>query len=467
MKDVVTRLGTLLSSAGDDPVSQGVAGGTIHAAKLSETLVPSHSLGTWLLDVVRDGLHALGIHHSRTLEEIVYTVVVLVVAWAVAWALKSLAELVIQYIISRRKSLRWSDAIARRTVRRCSHVITPLFFMAMVPLAFTHDHSVLHWILRLSVIWLIITIGIALDAVIYCIWDHYNRYDNTDHHPLKGVVNIARGLLWIIVVIVGVSVFIDRSPMALLAGLGAFAAALMLIFKDSIMGFVASIQLSTNDMVRVGDWIIVPNTPANGTVLDVTLTAVKVQNWDNTIITLPPYTLVSTSFQNWRNMYLTGQRMVSRNLFFDANSVATATPQLLASLSEAYPCMKEYIAARQEAKVHGEPEQYLGTGNPNGTINTNLGLYRYYMSWYLLQHPQVDHTYYVLVTLNQAERYGVSLNLYFYSKQTFWVQYEAVLSQILEHAHVTAAAFGLRIYNTPDANQFNVEMTPANLASQK
>lgn len=459
MNEWIRRLATLCAGAGDDPVSQGVAGGTIHAAKLSQSLVPSHSLGTWLLGVVRDTLDILGIRHNRTVEEIVYTVVVLVLAWCAAWVLKTLAELAIQYVWGHRKNKRWSDALARRTIRRCSHVITPLFFMAMVPLAFTRDHAVLHWILRLSVIWLIVAVGIALCAVIYNVWDHYNRFQNVDHHPLRGVVDVARGLVWIIVVIVGVSVFIDRSPMALLAGLGAFAAALMLIFKDSIMGFVASIQLSTNDMVRVGDWIVVPDTPANGAVLDVTLTAVKVQNWDNTIITLPPYTLVSTSFQNWRNMYARGQRQVTRNLYLDANSVKKATPQLLQRLSQAYPCVKAFVAERQAARAKGEPEPYLGMGHPNGTIDTNLGLFRYYLSWYLLHHPQVDPTYYLLVSLNQDERFGLSLNVYFYSRQTAWVQYEAVLSQIWEHCHATAAAFGLRVYNTPDANAFTVDVT--------
>lgn len=436
--------------------AEEVAGGTLEAAKISQSLVPSHKLATWILHVVRRGLDGLGLHHDRTMEEILYTLIVLGLAWVLAVVLKNVALLIVRKVVAVRHSPRGKELIAQHTFRRCSHCLPPLLFMAMIPVAFTADHVVLHWIMRIATVYFLITFGIALDAVIKFIWVHYNEYNNQDHHPLQGIRNIAVGLVWVLVFIISVSVLIDRSPMTLLAGLGAFAAALMLIFKDSILGFVAGVQLSQNDMVRVGDWIVVPSTMANGTVIDVTLTVVKVQNWDNTIVTLPPYTLVSTSFQNWRNVYTMGQREVSRNIYFDNNSISVPTGELLADLSGRFPALKTFIAQRQAAEAKGEPNEYLNTGSANGTIDTNLGLYRYYLCSYLLAHPQVIHDNYLLVSLNQSERFGVSLNVFFYTKQTSWVPYEAVLSEIMEHFHTVAPLFGLRIYNLPDANSFTV-----------
>lgn len=140
----------------------------------------------------------------------------------------------------------------------------------------------------------------SINAVLNFVWHRYDEKDNVKNHPLKGLLQVSKGIVWLIGIILIGSIIFDKSPVVLLTGLGAFAAILMLIFKDSILGVVAGVQLSQNDMLRVGDWIVVPGTPANGFVEDVSLTAVKVRNWDNTIAMLPPYTLVSTSFQNWR-----------------------------------------------------------------------------------------------------------------------------------------------------------------------
>ena len=163
----------------------------------------------------------------------------------------------------------------------------------------------------------------------------------------------AKGLVWIVIAIIIVSIILDKSPLALLTGLGAFAAALMLIFRDSILGFVAGIQLSTNDMLHVGDWIAVPKTIANGIVTDVSLTAVKIRNWDNTTVTMPPYTLVQDGFQNWTQMQKRGRRQIERSVYIDVTSVGPATPELIEECRK-MPYMGEYIAEMQKLASEGK-----------------------------------------------------------------------------------------------------------------
>ena len=169
--------------------------------------------------------------------------------------------------------------------------------MAFIPFAFQTDSHALDILMRIVLVYFVLTVGWTICSVFNVIWVNYNRKENTKNLPLKGILNVAKGLVWMVIAIISVALLVDRSPAALLTGLGAFAAALMLIFKDSILGFVAGLQLSANDMLRVGDWIAIPGTIVNGIVTDVSLTAVKVRNWDNTTVTVPPTRSCRRSFR--------------------------------------------------------------------------------------------------------------------------------------------------------------------------
>ena len=218
---------------------------------------------------------------------------------------------------------------------------------------------------------------------------------------------MAKGVVWSIVTIIGLCIIFDKSPAALLAGVGVFATALMLVFRDSILGFVAGIQLSQNDMLHVGDWIVVPSTIANGICIDVSLTAVKVQNWDNTIVTLPPYTLVSTSFQNWRGMSDSGYRLISRSMLVDVESVKPATPELIKSV-KTLPGMNEFITRVQTKGMFYNP----AVACVNGSIDTYLGLLRAYMCHYLLHHPLIGTDQQILVRILDPGPNGIPLEIY-------------------------------------------------------
>lgn len=434
------------------------------AKALNTSLIPSHDFAAWIMGVIRSCLDALGLTHNNLIEEIIYTAIVVGVAILVGIIIRYILLFAARKIVRLRHKDLTYELLSQRTLRKCSHVIPPIVFLCLIPFAFSHDGHTLDWILRVVGVYALVTIAIAICAILTFAWTRFDERENTDKHPLKGVLNVCQGLVWMIIVIISVSVLIDKSPMTLLAGLGAFAAALMLIFKDSILGFVAGIQLSQNDMLRVGDWIVVPSTIANGIVMDVTLTVVKVQNWDNTMVMLPPYTLVSTSFQNWRNMYAVGARYIDHNMYVDHSSIVAATPELIETVSQKYPLVRDFIEKQQAAKKAAQPgtalfaQTYNNTHGINGTIDTNLGLFRAYACAYLIAHPQVNTTTQdMLMAYDPDESYGVALNINCYSKQTSWAQYAAVKAEILEHLHAVAPDFGIVIYNRPDRNTFTID----------
>lgn len=423
-------------------------------------LVPSHDFAVWLLNIIDKVLDFFGLAHHQTVEEVIYTVLILGVSLLIGMAIRNVALYCVRRAVALRDSTVSRELLELHTFRKCSHFIPPLVFICLIPFAFTSDHHMLSWIMRASGVYLLVTFGIALTAVLTFVWVHFDRHENKKKLPLRGILNIGIGIVWIIIVIVSVSILVDRSPMTLLAGLGAFAAALMLIFKDSILGFVAGIQLSQNDMLRVGDWIVVPSTLANGIVTDVTLSVVKVQNFDNTMVMLPPYTLVSTSFQNWRAMTESGYRRFSRDIYFDQSSIVACTDTLIDSVVKKYPIIADFVAARRAAKAKGEGNVYNPGTKPNGTIDTNLGLFRAYVCQYLLNHPAVGVGQDMLVRLQDAKEYGQSLNIYFFTSITSWIPYAALGSEIYEHIAVASADFGLTLYNAPDRNTFTLH-TPS------
>lgn len=415
-----------------------------HVALLA--IIPQHGLALWLTEHIRTTLDHLGLKHGSMAESVIYVGVIVAFALLLGWLVRRVALWLTRRIMRWRSTQIGNDLIHDHVLSRCSHVITPLVILALLPFAFDTQSSLLHLFRVAIYIYTIVAFAVAINAVIRFFWMRYNQRENTKNLALGGIRNLCTGIVWVIAVIVIGSIILDKSPVALLTGLGAFAAALMLIFKDTILGFVAGVQLSGNDMLRIGDWIVVPSTIANGIVVDMSLTAVKVQNWDNTIVTLPPYTLVSTSFQNWRGMSDSGYRLISRSVIFDVDSVVPCTDQMIQSVST-LPGMKEFI---DKVKTSG-PFYDPGVAVVNGTIQTNLGLLRAYLCYYLLHHPLIGTDQQILVNVKVPEGNGFPLQIYCYTT-TAWTAYEAVQSEIFEHIAAVAPKFGLRLYNAPSGN---------------
>jgi len=278
---------------------------------------------------------------------------------------------------------------------------------------------------RIDIVYLTVVGVMICNSLLMMFLDYYSHTDKSRNRPLKALVQAAQVALVFIGGIVCIAVMIDKSPKALLTGLGASAAVLMLVFKDSILGFVAGVQLSQNNMIRLGDWVQMPDSSANGTVEEITLNTVKVRNWDNTITTIPPYTLVSTPFKNWRGMQESGGRRVDKMLYLDMRSIEVCTPDMLGDIRKNIPLMKDY-------KASGMP--------------TNSQLYRVYIEKYLRSHPVVAQDLDLIIAQRQPGQFGLPIEVYFFLTDKVWNEFETIQSDIFDHLIAMASEFGLKMY---------------------
>lgn len=416
---------------------------------MPHTLIPTHKVASWLIDKIDMLLDRAGLDRSTEAEEVVYIIIVTLASIGIGLIIRKIIVLVVQKLVYSHKTMLIQEFKNQHIVERCSHIVPPLVFLALIPVAIDTDHRTVAFLERAVLIYFVIVLGWSICAAFNIIWNVYNTRDNVKNLPLKGIVNLAKGLVWIIIAIIGISIIINRSPAVLLTGLGAFAAALMLVFKDSILGFVAGLQLAFNDMLHVGDWIVVPGTIANGIVTDVSLTAVKVRNWNNTTVTIPPYTLVSTSLQNWSKMKERGRRQIERSMLIDVTTVCPTTPEMLEKF-KAQPYMKEYIETMQAQAAAGDSRFLHGDGIPvNGSIDTNLGAFRAFCGLLLLHHPYVSANSTSMVRLMEQTATGIPLQIFCYVNTVDWVNFEGVQSDIFEHLIAAAPAFGLSAFSLP------------------
>ncbi|WP_289732038.1 mechanosensitive ion channel family protein [Duncaniella dubosii] len=425
---------------------------------LLSALIPSNRVAQWLLVHIHHLLDAVGLKKNQTIEEVIYAAIIVCIALFIGWAIRNIVLYGVRKFMLMRHSTVGKELIDHKVLSRCSHIIPPLVLLALLPFAFTSETALRVIVLRGLLIYTVVVVCRAICTVTKFIWLRFDETRNSKNLPLGGILDTAVGIIWFIAVIICISIVVNKSPVNLLTGLGAFAAVLMLVFKDSILGLVAGLQLSQNDMLRVGDWIVVPSTIANGIVIDVNLTAVKVQNWDNTIVTLPPYTLVSTSFQNWRGMTESGCRQIARSVIIDSDTIVPATKEMISEITGKYPIIKAYI---DKIDSLGHNDYNPGLAVVNGTNQTNLGLFRAYMCQWLLNNPAIRSDEQILVRLMPPTGEGIPLQIWCFTATTNFTAYEAIQSAVFEHVAVTAIDFGLRLFNDPSGTDVTtVTLTP-------
>lgn len=322
---------------------------------------------------------------------------------------------------------KWDDILLNNdTLKNLCRLVPGIIASFILPFVLKADSTVLAFCVKLCKAYIAI-IGVGLLCTIFTsLYQITHESEKTKDHTLQGVFQMLKIVVISIGAIVVVSIFFDKDPSNLLAGLGASAAILMLVFKDSILGLVAGIQLSANDMLRPGDWIAMPKYGADGFVTDVTLTTVKVQNWDNTITTIPPYALVSDSFQNWRGMFSSGGRRVKRSINIDTNSITFCEGELKKNLIK-----KGLIKADEEQK------------------QVNLTLFREWLEEWLRNHPAIHKEMTVMVRQLQPTAHGLPLELYFFSSNTAWVVYEHLQAEIFEYIYAILPEYGLKAFQSP------------------
>ena len=319
----------------------------------------------------------------------------------------------------------------RRVVYHLIHILPGILVYFLLPLAFVRGKEILDFSQKICAVYIIAAILFTINGLLLVLLDVYNARDKQKNRPMKGFVQVLQVLLFFIGGIVIIAVLVNKSPMTLFAGLGASAAVLMLVFKDSILGFVAGVQLSANDMLRIGDWIQLPNGVANGTVEEITLNTVKIRNWDETISTVPPYTLVNNSFQNWRGMQESGGRRVNKNIYLDMTTLKFCTPEDLDAIRKNVPLMADYQPAE-------------------GEVPTNSQLYRIYIERYLRSLPVVNQDMDLIISQKEPTTYGVPIQVYFFSRNKVWREYERIQSDIFDHLLAIVGKFDLKLYQYSD-----------------
>lgn len=337
-------------------------------------------------------------------------------------------------------SVKWDDVLFNnRLLTSACHLVPPIIVYMLMPWVLK-DYEPIMMVAQKVLLIYIVVVSVRVANVFFSsiyLASHYS--DSLKGHSLKGLTQMLKILSICVGLIIIVSLLIDKNPVYILSGLGASAAVLMLVFKDTIVGLVAGVQLSANDMLRPGDWIEAPKHGVNGIVEDVSLTTVKVRNWDMTIVTVPPYSLVSDSFQNWRGMHDRGGRRVKRAINIDLNTVRFMNDdELNAMKSEKW--MENYASPSQPV--------------------VNLHLFRYYVEQYIANHPNVNHEMMSMVRQLQSTNYGVPIELYFFTITTQWVEYEGIQAEVFDHMFAVAPRFGLRVFQSPsglDLKEIGIE----------
>ena len=364
--------------------------------------------------------------------------------------------------IAKRTKNQWDDLIVeRKIIHKMMHIIPALLIYILLPIAFPSNEmpQLLAFARKVCAIYIIAVSLRFFSASLNIIDEISERKDSLKNKPVKGFVQIMQVTLFSIGAILIISVLIDQSPVSLLAGLGASAAILMLVFKDTLLGFVAGIQLSANDMLRPGDWITMPKHNANGTVIEVTLYAVKVRNFDNTITTIPPYALVSDAFQNWRGMKESNGRRIKRSIFIDMTTIHFCTEEMLGRFRD-MPLVYDYIENMEAELTVWNYEQGCDATPGHGRWLTNLGVFRAYLENYIKRLPEINAQMACLVRHLQPTSEGLPIEIYFFTTNTDWTFYEHLQADVFDHLLASVSAFDLAIYQKPSGRDLqNLNLT--------
>lgn len=375
---------------------------------------------------------------------------------------------VLSYMITRRYLLRilekiilntkfqWDDVLLQHRVLRRAALLAPVFVLYFGVQLVPHvPEEVEQSAMRLILALLAITIILLISSLLTAINAIYARYPISQNRPIKGYLQIVKIFIFILGGVLAVALILNRSPFFFLTGIGAMTAVILLIFRDTILSFVASLQIASNDMVRIGDWIEMPKYGADGDVIDLALHTVKIQNFDKTITTIPTYKLIEDSFKNWRGMKESGGRRIKRAIHIDMTTVRFLDDEDIAHF-EKFVLLRDYIQSKKAELDEYNARATAGTDMiANARRLTNLGTFRAYLVNYLRQHPAI-HGEKMTFLIRQLESgpEGIPLELYVFTTTTMWAEYEGVQADIFDHILAIVPEFGLRVFQKPSGHDF-------------
>ena len=381
-------------------------------------------------DTITMWLQQLGVQPESmgTVHRIVAVVGILLLAYVAHWLCRKVVVTTVKKLTSKTQN-KWDDYLFNdRVLNDFCHMVPPIVITALIPFVFPNEPMTLAFVLKICWIYITIVVVRLICTFLTSLYTISSEHEKLKERSMKGFYQMMKLIVICVGTIIIISTLIDKDPVKILTGLGASAAILTLVFKDTIMGLVAGVQLTANDMLRPGDWITMPKYGADGSVLEVTLTTVKVQNWDKTISTIPPYALVNDSFQNWRGMRESGGRRVKRSINIDMHTVRFCTPEELETFRK---------------------EEWMQGFEATGKEEVNLYVFRHYLEHYLRTHPKVNQNLTLMIRQLQPTAEGMPIELYFFSDGTEWIPYERLQAEVFDHLLATVHQFGLKVFQSP------------------
>lgn len=370
-------------------------------------------------------------------------------------------RVVIKYLykLVRKSPVQWDDLFADKKVfNNVAHIVPAIFVRLLAPSIFNDFEEVLPFIMKLTDAYLIIVALTIIIAVLKMAEYNFALLPAFKNKPLTSYFQLVRILFYIATALFLFSILLGKSPLYFLSAFGAMTAIVLLIFKDTILGLVASVQMSTNDMVRVGDWIEMPKFNADGDVLAINLNTVKIQNFDKTITTIPTYYFISDSFKNWRGMVQSGGRRIKRSLFIDANSIHFVEAAAREELKKIH-LIASFLTGRQQDIEASNSKHNIDTSvGINGRRMTNIGIFRHYIELYLKSHPGINKEMTIMVRQLALEDKGIPLEIYCFANTTDWLGYESIQADIFDHLFATAKYFDVSLFQQPSGKDLSKAM---------
>lgn len=363
--------------------------------------------------------------------------------------LKGLAHIIV------RTETKWDDIFLKRKVfDKLSHLAPAVVLYIMMPLALEGYDRLIAFATGVVFVYMIIIGVLVIDSFLNAVHDIYLTMEVSKEIPIKSFIQILKVVIYFVAIIFIISTILNKTPLYFFSGLGALTAVLLLIFKDAILGFVAGIQLAANKMVSHGDWIEMPKYGADGDVLEVALTTVKVQNWDKTVTTIPTYALISESFKNWRGMQLSGGRRIKRSVYIDINTIKFCTEEMIERFSK-IRYIAEYMEKKKKELAEYNAAHQLDDSVPtNKRQLTNVGTFRAYVVSYLRNHPMINQEMTFLIRQLALAEHGLPIEIYVFCKDKVWAHYEAIQSDIFDHILSIVPEFDLKVFQNPAGSDF-------------
>lgn len=389
---------------------------------------------------------------SEAISLITLIVITLVLYHAVFFAIRKTI-----YIFIEKSENKRDDILIKNKVFRRLCLLVPAYLIRFNIEAAVPSFPVLtSTIILFTKIYEVFVYSRVIDAILSTLNDIYDTYEISKSKPIKGFIQVLKTIIYIVCVLLIIAILTNKELSNILIGLGTLSAVLMLVFKDPILGFVGGLQLTINDMLRIGDWIVMEKSKADGEVLEIGLTTVKVQNWDMTITTIPTYSLITDSFTNWRGMVNSGGRRIARSFVIDIDTVKFCTPEMLERFKK-YQLVSQYIIDKEkEIEEYNKANNIDDSNLVNGRRQTNLGIFRAYLSSYLANSPFINKDMTFMVRQLSPTETGVPIQIYAFSSNKAWVSYENIQSDIFDHVFAVVTMFDLKIYQKPSSNSLAV-----------